>query len=139
MDISTEFPDFDDYNGWWSLFFKLKEHGFKDECWHNETCPQVCKNIPTAEHPERFVRVWLDWKDQEKSMIQNINATSCKLAMNMVTGCFWTSCSIMRMMRFDTQNRLRPYLVNKKLVARQQSGYTNLSQSFERKENGKIY
>ena len=69
MDISTEFPDFDDYNGWWSLFFKLKEHGFKDECWHNETCPQVCKNIPTAKHPERFVRVWLDWKDPNRSEI----------------------------------------------------------------------
>ena len=65
--IHTQFPNFDDKEGFNKLLNELDKHGFEDECWHNEAMPHVSKLMPTKEHPDREMRVWIDFKDNKKS------------------------------------------------------------------------
>lgn len=65
--IDNQFPEFDDMEGFDKLLSELAKYDFVDECWHNEAMPHVCKMMPTTKYPERAMRIWIDWKDKNKS------------------------------------------------------------------------
>lgn len=65
--IHNQFPEFDDKEGFTKLLLGLANYDFVDECWHNEAMPHVCKMMPTTKYPDRAMRVWIDWKDKNKS------------------------------------------------------------------------
>jgi len=65
--IHNQFPEFDDKEGYVKLLLGLANYDFVDECWHNEAMPHVCKYMPTTKYPERAMRIWIDWKDKNKS------------------------------------------------------------------------
>lgn len=65
--IFNQFPEFDDKEGFTKLLLGLANYDFVDECWHNEAMPHVCKYMPTTKYPERAMRIWIDWKDKNKS------------------------------------------------------------------------
>ena len=65
--IDNQFPEFDDKEGFIKLLLGLANYDFVDECYHNEAMPHVCKMMPTTKHPDRAMRIWMDWKDQKKS------------------------------------------------------------------------
>ena len=65
--IHNQFPEFDDKEGFTKLLLGLANYDFVDECWHNEAMPHVCKMMPTTKYPDRAMRIWIDWKDKNKS------------------------------------------------------------------------
>ena len=65
--IDNQFPSFDDKAGFNKLLTELAKYNFDDECWCNEAMPHVAKNMPTKKYPDRALRVWIDWKNQEFS------------------------------------------------------------------------
>jgi len=65
--IDNQFPEFDDKEGFTKLLMGLANYDFVDECWHNEAMPQMAKAMPTEKYPDRELRIWMDWKNQEHS------------------------------------------------------------------------
>lgn len=65
--IHNQFPEFDDKEGFTKLLLSLANYDFVDECWHNEAMPHVCKMMPTTKYPDRALRIWMDYKDQNFS------------------------------------------------------------------------
>lgn len=65
--IHNQFPEFDDKEGFTKLLLGLANYDFVDACWHNEAMPQMAKAMPTEKYPDRELRIWMDWKNQEHS------------------------------------------------------------------------
>ena len=63
LHVREQFPNFDNYKSFDSIFNVLKNHGFKDSSWHNDAMPSM-----TFEYGNNFeLIIWVDFKDPEKS------------------------------------------------------------------------
>ena len=63
MTFAQVFPDFDDTTTIEQILDTVKEYGFKDISWHNDTMPCISKQFENG----FSLVIWVDYKDPDKS------------------------------------------------------------------------
>jgi len=61
MTYKTQHPAYDNEGAFLQAQEALREYGYTDQSWHNDTCPCLIKMNDSA--TEDFIRVWIDYKD----------------------------------------------------------------------------
>ena len=63
MTLEREFPDFDDDATFEQILDTVKDYGFEDISWHNDTMPCIGKKFEN----DFSLVIWVDYKDPNKS------------------------------------------------------------------------
>jgi hypothetical protein len=70
MNITTEFPAFDNVDAFTTILEAFAPLGFVDTSWSNDVCPSI--GLFTEDGDETIYRIWIDYRDPSKREFEGL-------------------------------------------------------------------